>query len=196
MSRDFFSRLSLVNQLQPSLPGNAGNQVPFSDPSTSVHEGSFPPYYQVLLLTGADQTSCEQAGFWRAAHTPQPAVPRFPRWHRQPWVPRRVACVRPQGAHPDEGNVGADKRRGMAAVVARPNVQHPQRVPLGGLPAVWCSGARSRSLSTNTRASWKMCTSAGPGWTEQFTDQCRGGATRGRSMLRGDGGHRPPHSFG
>src|ERR1022692_1186030 len=27
MSRDFFSRLSLVNQLQPSLPGNAGNQV-------------------------------------------------------------------------------------------------------------------------------------------------------------------------
>src|ERR1039458_6822013 len=25
MSRDFFSRLSLVNQLQPSLPGNAGN---------------------------------------------------------------------------------------------------------------------------------------------------------------------------
>ena len=45
----------------------------------------------------------------------------------------------------------------MAAVVARPNVQHPQRVPLGGLPAVWCSGARSRSLSTNTQASWKMC---------------------------------------
>jgi hypothetical protein len=33
----------------------------------------------------------------------------------------------------------------MAAVVARPSVQHPQRVPLGGLPAVWCSGARSRS---------------------------------------------------
>jgi hypothetical protein len=33
----------------------------------------------------------------------------------------------------------------MAAVVARPDVQHPQRVPLGGLPAVWCSGARSRS---------------------------------------------------
>jgi len=49
----------------------------------------------------------------------------------------------------------------MAAVVARPNVQHPQRVPLGGLPAVWCSGARSRSLSTNTRASWKMCTLVG-----------------------------------
>jgi hypothetical protein len=62
-----------------------------------------------------------------------------------------------KGAHPDEGNVGADKRRGMAAVVARPNVQHPQRVPLGGLPAVWCSGARSRSLSTNTQASWNMC---------------------------------------
>jgi serine/threonine protein kinase len=32
-------------------------------------------------------------------------------------------------------------------------VQHPQRVLLGGLPAVWCSGARSRSLSTNTQAS-------------------------------------------
>src|ERR1035437_1804362 len=45
----------------------------------------------------------------------------------------------------------------MAAVVARPNVQRPQRVPLGGLPAVWCSGARSRSLSTNTQVIWKMC---------------------------------------
>ena len=53
----------------------------------------------------------------------------------------------------------------MAAVVARPNVQHPQRVPLGGLPAVWCSGARSRSLSTNTQASWKMCSFVWPGWT-------------------------------
>jgi hypothetical protein len=53
----------------------------------------------------------------------------------------------------------------MAAVVARPNVQHPQRVPLGGLPAVWCSGARSRSLSTNTQASWKMCSSVWPEWT-------------------------------
>ena len=29
----------------------------------------------------------------------------------------------------------------MAAVVARPDVQYPQRVPLGGLPAVWCSGS-------------------------------------------------------
>jgi hypothetical protein len=27
----------------------------------------------------------------------------------------------------------------QAVVVARSNVQHPQRVPLGGLPAVWCS---------------------------------------------------------
>ena len=52
----------------------------------------------------------------------------------------------------------------MAAVVARPNVQHPQRVPLGGLPAVWCSGARLRSLSTNTQASWKMCTFALAYW--------------------------------
>ena len=62
-----------------------------------------------------------------------------------------------KGAQPDEGDVGAGQRRGMAAVVARPNVQHPQRVPLGGLPAVWCSGARPRSLSTNTQVIWKMC---------------------------------------
>ena len=44
----------------------------------------------------------------------------------------------------------------MAAVVARPNVQHPQRVPLGGLPAVWCYETRFAPLSTNTQASWKM----------------------------------------
>ena len=50
----------------------------------------------------------------------------------------------------------------MAAVVARPDVQHPQRVPHGGLPAVWCSGARSRSLSTNTQGSWKMCSFGWP----------------------------------
>src|ERR1039458_8810394 len=37
MSRDFFSRLSLVNQLQPSLPGNAGNQVrPFGKPAKQL----------------------------------------------------------------------------------------------------------------------------------------------------------------
>jgi hypothetical protein len=58
----------------------------------------------------------------------------------------------------------------MAVVVARPNVQHPQRVPLGGLPAVWCSGARSRSLSTNTQVSWKMCSFVWPGWTGPSTD--------------------------
>jgi hypothetical protein len=34
--------------------------------------------------------------------------------------------------------------RWCALVVARSDVQHPQRLPLGGLPAVWCSGARSR----------------------------------------------------
>ena len=56
------------------------------------------------------------------------------------------------------------------AVVARSDVQHPQRVPLGGLPAVWCSGARSRSLSTNTQASWKMCRFVWPSWTGLSTN--------------------------
>src|SRR6185369_10344133 len=60
------------------------------------------------------------------------------------------------GAQPSQDDVGVDTG-GKAAVVARPKVQHPQRVPLGGLPAVWCSGARSRPLSTNTQPSWKMC---------------------------------------
>jgi hypothetical protein len=70
----------------------------------------------------------------------------------------------------------------MAVVVARPSVQHPQRVPLGGLPAVWCSGARSRSLSTNTQASWKMCSFVWPYWTGPSTN-CRGvSATAGIPM--------------
>ena len=34
---------------------------------------------------------------------------------------------------------------------------HPQRVPLGGLPAVWCFGGAFAPLSTNTSASWKIC---------------------------------------
>jgi hypothetical protein len=61
----------------------------------------------------------------------------------------------------------------MAVVVARPNVQHPQRVPLGGLPAVWCSRECSRSLSTNTHASWKMCSFVRPGWTGSSTSARR-----------------------
>jgi hypothetical protein len=44
-----------------------------------------------------------------------------------------------KGAQPGEGDVGADKGGVWPPWVARPNVQHPQRVPLGGLPDVWCS---------------------------------------------------------
>jgi hypothetical protein len=50
-----------------------------------------------------------------------------------------------------------------------PRRLHPQRVPLGGLPAVWCSGALSRPLSTNTQASWKMYRFVWPGWTGPST---------------------------
>ena len=35
------------------------------------------------------------------------------------------------------------------------SVQHPQRVPLGGLPVIWHS-RRVRALSTNTRGSLKI----------------------------------------
>ena len=73
----------------------------------------------------------------------------------------------------------------MAAVVARPNVQHPQRAPLGGVTAVWCSGARSRSLSTNTQASWKMCSFVWPGWTGLSTPVRLWGSSGGAIDLLG-----------
>src|ERR1039458_470047 len=80
-------------------------------------------------------------------------------------------------------------KEGMAAVVARLDVQHPQRVPLGGPPAVWCSGAPSRSLSTNTQASWKMCSVVWPDWTAPSAIRLRRhrkrhGLPPGRSVLR------------
>src|SRR5258706_10312713 len=61
-----------------------------------------------------------------------------------------------KSAQSDEGDVGAENGCGMTAVVARPSVQHPRRVPLGGLPAVWCSGGAFALLSTNTQTSWNM----------------------------------------
>jgi hypothetical protein len=79
----------------------------------------------------------------------------------------------------------------MAAAVPRPNVQHPQRVPLGGLPAVWCSGARLRSLSTNTQASWKMCSFVWPGWTGPSIDWLRCVRERRSTPFRTDGCHCP-----
>ena len=45
----------------------------------------------------------------------------------------------------------------MAAVVARPNVQHPQRVPLGGLPAVLCSGALCWAGLDGMEIEWLIC---------------------------------------
>ena len=60
--------------------------------------------------------------------------------------PHLICCLQRHVARRD---VGGEQRREhpplAVAVVARFNIQHPQRVPLGGLPAVWYSGARSRS---------------------------------------------------
>src|SRR5690242_2125475 len=53
------------------------------------------------------------------------------------WFFRALHEFASKGVQPGEDDVGADTGKVWPVVVARPSVQHPQRVPLGGLPAVW-----------------------------------------------------------
>ena len=61
-------------------------------------------------------------------------------------VPRRFACVRLHGRPAKEMLwMRTEDWRAAGGCGGRSiSVQHPQRVPLGGLPAIWCSGALSR----------------------------------------------------
>ena len=117
-------------------------------PSTSVHEGSVHPCYQGLLLTGAPPALAGSAGRASTADTPSPAVPRSPLTASSTDGFLAVLHVFASKGGRRRRFADAEQRTGKAdggCCGCSISVQHPQRVPLGGLPAIWCSGACSRS---------------------------------------------------
>jgi hypothetical protein len=106
-------------------------------------------------------------------------------WRRSPgrqdlWFSlffRRVAyAFASKGTPPGGREVGADngavRAPVVAVVVARSDVQHPRRVPLGGLTRCLVFRGAFAPPSTNTQASWRICGFVGWSWTGR-TSVCR-----------------------
>ena len=81
------------------------------------------------------------------------------------WFLAPLHVLASEGAQPGEDDVGVDKRRGVAAVVARPNVQAPTTSPAWRPARYLVIRSAFAPLSTNTQASWIMCSFVWPGWT-------------------------------
>ena len=70
-----------------------------------------------------------------------------------------------KGAQPDEGDVGADKGGVWPPWLLDPMSSTHNESRLAACPMSGVPGRDSRSLSTNTQASWNMCSFVWSGWT-------------------------------
>ena len=98
-----------------------------------------------------------------------------------------------KGAQPGEGEVGADNGGVWPQWLLDPMSSTHNESRLAACPMSGVPGARSRSLSTNTQTSWKMCSFAWPGWTGPSTSVWR---VRDPHLHRSAAAQRPPLPVG